>query len=210
MLKVPALPLLCLAVALSAAPAPAGAGLLRVPRVYNALITTDERLLPSRAVSVSAPLLPVSAPLIIGPAPVASFAALAAPAPAPAPVRAAPNATREEAQEPAVPAAPPAPAGPAAAGNATAGAPTEKEAVAPLAPTLLPLYSPYYSYYPSLLPYSLAPPPLSSLVLFHPFLPPAPAAAAPAGAAPPTDPSGRALPPGAKDEPEKDAVSVEA
>ena len=32
------------------------AGLLRVPKVYNALITTNEKLVPSRAISVSAPV----------------------------------------------------------------------------------------------------------------------------------------------------------
>ncbi|KAJ9594901.1 hypothetical protein L9F63_013800 [Diploptera punctata] len=32
------------------------AGLLRVPKVYNALITTNEKLVPSRAYSVSAPV----------------------------------------------------------------------------------------------------------------------------------------------------------
>jgi hypothetical protein len=33
------------------------AGLLRVPKVYNALITTNEKLVPSRAIPVSAPVL---------------------------------------------------------------------------------------------------------------------------------------------------------
>lgn len=33
------------------------AGLLRVPKVYNALISTNEKLVPSRAISVSAPVL---------------------------------------------------------------------------------------------------------------------------------------------------------
>lgn len=32
------------------------AGLLKVPKVYNALITTNEKLVPSRAISVSAPV----------------------------------------------------------------------------------------------------------------------------------------------------------
>ena len=31
-------------------------GLLRVPKIYNALITTNEKLVPSRAISVSAPV----------------------------------------------------------------------------------------------------------------------------------------------------------
>jgi hypothetical protein len=33
------------------------AGLLRVPKVYNALISTNEKLVPSRAIEVSAPVL---------------------------------------------------------------------------------------------------------------------------------------------------------
>ncbi|PSN46333.1 hypothetical protein C0J52_15204 [Blattella germanica] len=33
------------------------AGLLRVPKVYNALISTNEKLVPSRAISVSAPVI---------------------------------------------------------------------------------------------------------------------------------------------------------
>lgn len=35
----------------------ATAGLLRVPKVYNALITTNEKLVPSEAIQVSAPVL---------------------------------------------------------------------------------------------------------------------------------------------------------
>ncbi|XP_069673481.1 uncharacterized protein [Periplaneta americana] len=39
----------------------ASAGLLRVPKVYNALITTNEKLVPSRAIPISAPVLhPIS------------------------------------------------------------------------------------------------------------------------------------------------------
>ncbi|XP_067000829.2 uncharacterized protein [Anabrus simplex] len=122
------------------------AGLLRVPRVYNALITTNEKLVPSRAISVSAPVLSPLALGPVGPVILGSPAALAD-------LPEAKNGTDSEAAP-------------------EEAKPSNK--TLPLAPVLAPLpvtvystYHPYSYYSPFLTPYSYHHPvPL----LYSPFL----------------------------------------
>ncbi|XP_063225042.1 uncharacterized protein LOC134532509 [Bacillus rossius redtenbacheri] len=123
----------CVLAAARGAPDP---GLLKVPRVYNALITSSEPLLPSRAYSVSSPaLLPVL------PAPYVALP-LAAPELPPPPGNSS-EPTTTAAPETAAAPEPPAAGGPLYG----SGAPFPLAFYPPLG------YSPF-SYYPSVLAYS--------------------------------------------------------
>nr|CAD7196301.1 unnamed protein product [Timema douglasi] len=133
-------------------------GLLRVPRVYNALITSNERLLPSRAYPVSSPLLafyPVITDPYLALPPEGRY--LAAPPSTPGDSTPAPESEDTTTTTT-----------PAPASSTTAAVPVSEPFLVPLgspysAPLTLPFsyYSPLsyspFSYYPSFLSYSYLP-----------------------------------------------------
>jgi hypothetical protein len=177
------------------------AGLLRVPKVYNALISTNEKLVPSRAIEVSAPVLhPVG--LAAVPAVVVTSPYIAVTDPE----AAKPNKTETEAGSERKP---------EDAKNSTSSS------VPVVTPFSLPLaYYNSLTYYHNLWPYTYSSVSPATFLFTAPFTYPGifdlhgglqwSQAKVPESDSPSSKDSASNLPSGTKDDPEKESVSIEA
>lgn len=183
----------------------ATAGLLRVPKVYNALITTNEKLVPSEAIQVSAPVLhPIGlAPAVPAVVVTSPYITVDASAAKPNKTETATGSENESDKSPE----------------------GEKNATSSITPVITPLTLPvaYYNsitYYHNLWPYSYSSVSPATFLFTAPFTYPGlfnlyGSLPSSQGKKPESDPasskdSDSNLPSGTKDDPEKESVSIEA
>jgi hypothetical protein len=181
------------------------AGLLRVPKVYNALVTTNEKLVPSRAIQVSAPVLHP-----VGLTPAVPAVVVTSPYIAVEDPEAKPNKTDTEAT---------------AANESDKKPEGEKNGTSNSIPVITPFSLPlaYYNsitYYHNLWPYSYSSVSPATFLFTAPFTYPGifdlygsvpwSEAKKPESVPASSQNSASDLPSGAKDEPEKESVSIES